>query len=315
MRIFAIFLAALLSYQLLAVAKLPSVTPQAVATLSVNQNRLVQAILAGESAIQIRKLAEGLDVNFAVTGFKYQESVVSGTPLSIAAGLGAEETVETLLDIDGIIVDALVITGEDTRVATWKNVVQIQTALGVAVDGSHLGVVKLLVEKGGADVNIDKALLPSHGQSVSVDEGHQLARNTQLIVATEAENLEMVDYLLTNGADPNATASYTNLAPINVSAVTGNIEIAEKLLEYGANVDNWATGVSIVSGRVVSGKGGINGTPLGVAAFLNDINMVELLLNFNADPNYNMFGWGPMDGAIIKENWEIVDKLIKAGGK
>ena len=326
MKVVTVILTILCGYQLLATSRVVGTKTtykvgRTVEFLSTGESRLVQAIIDGKSPIQIRKLTEGLlDVNFVVANFESekdgQEIVVSGTPLSIAAGLGAEETVEALLEIDSIEVDILVMTGNDPRTKGWQKLARIQTALGTAVDGSHLGVIKLLVEKGGADVTIGKMMIISPYEIDASVDRHQLSWTSQLIVATELEDSETVSYLLDNGANPNETTTYTNLAPINVTAVTGNIEIAKTLIEHGANVDNWAVGVEFTSdGRIISGGKGIHGTPLGVAAYKNDQDMVELLLASKADPNYEMFGWGPMDSAILKENWGIVDILSKAGGK
>ena len=299
---YTVVFAVLCGYQLLVVsrgviAKTAYKIGRAVESLSVGESRLVQAIIDGQSALQIRKLTIGLDINFAVANFEYikdgQESVISGTPLSIAADLGAEETVETLLEIDTIEVDTLVMTGNDPRTQGWQKLVRIQTALGAAVDGSHLGVVKLLVEKGGADPNIGKVLVMSPIEVDTSVTNHQLSWNSQLLIATELEDSEMVSYLLAKGASPNQAATYTGLTPLNVTAITGNIGIARTLLEHGAIVDNWAIGVSFnKSGKIVSGGKGIHGTALTIAAYKNDQDMVELLLSFNANPNYAILGWG-----------------------
>ena len=83
--------------------------------------------------------------------------------------------------------------------------------------------------------------------------------STALIFATLNNNIEMVEYLLHMGANPNQTASatvnrtvgdeevettITNWSPLMAGAQLGNIDVIDKLIQGGANLnatdsDNW----------------------------------------------------------------------------
>ena len=119
---------------------------------------------------------------------------------------------------------------------------QGDTALRFAAENNHLEIVQFLVEDIGIDINE----VNSSG-------------STALIFATLNNNIEMVEYLLHMGANPNQTASatvnrtvgdeevettITNWSPLMAGAQLGNIDVIDKLIQGGANLnatdsDNW----------------------------------------------------------------------------
>jgi len=113
--------------------------------------------------------------------------------------------------------------------------------------------------------------------------------------------VEGITSLIQRGADPNIVdRNQTPLTAAVDKSYPFDQRIVKVLLENGANV-NWAEGYR---------------TPLMLAVMHSDANMVQLLLNWGADPNLVTVGGGPNPplhwachlGAIDK-----IELLIKAG--
>lgn len=109
-------------------------------------------------------------------------------------------------------------------------------------------------------------------------------------------NLEMIELLLENGADPNVFSEEGDLASVDIVA-QGDIELAELLIESDADVNL---------------EDGYGQTPLISAVYSGDIEMVELLLNAGANPDYaNMEGATAVSIAEEENMKEIADLLKK----
>ena len=67
-------------------------------------------------------------------------------------------------------------------------------------------------------------------------------RSTPLIRAIKMDDMEMVQFLLENGADPNLMANNgeSSRAAIHVAAHRGNLEMVKKLAEFGADLNSRA---------------------------------------------------------------------------
>ena len=90
----------------------------------------------------------------------------------------------------------------------------------------------------------------------------------QITPAMNCRN-EVVQLLITEGADPNITDKDGN-SPLHYAALYGNINMAKVLIEGGSDpkiADKWGA------------------TPLHNAAMHGCQDMVELLLNAGSDPN------------------------------
>tara|TARA_R110002110_G_scaffold415856_1_gene658398 strand:- start:40914 stop:42617 length:1704 start_codon:yes stop_codon:yes gene_type:complete len=161
-----------------------------------------------------------------------------------------------------------------------------KSPLFMALENNQVEAVKLLV-KLGADVN----LVSSRGKSA-------------LSVACEANNLEMAVFLLKNNASANPVGAWskypTSHYPLSIAVKNNNFELAETLLEYGANID-----------------GGFI-TPLQQAAYNNNVLAADFLLSNGADINYCDLESGmQLSPAIVKavesNNIEMVQWLIDNG--
>ncbi len=96
------------------------------------------------------------------------------------------------------------------------------TLLGIAAHYGKVDVVKTLIQY-GANINaISHSKLPF------------IPKNTALHAGIAgAKSMEIIDYLLTNGADCNLVDSEGH-TPLHIAAFEGNIHIAKRLVEYGA---------------------------------------------------------------------------------
>ena len=106
-----------------------------------------------------------------------------------------------------------------------------------------------------------------------------------LIEVTKAGDLNTVSTLLAEGVNPNTVVN-TNTA-LTFAARDGQLEIAEVLIAYGADV-NWIDGEGV--------------TPLILAVFKNHVEVVKLLLENGADP-------------MIRDQWQrrAIDYALRRG--
>ena len=96
------------------------------------------------------------------------------------------------------------------------------TLLGIAAHYGQYEVVKSLI-KHGAEIN-----------ALSHSNLSFIPKNTALHAAIAGvKSKEVIEFLLTNGAEPNITDSEGN-TPLHIAAFEGNIAIAELLIKNGA---------------------------------------------------------------------------------
>jgi ankyrin repeat protein len=115
------------------------------------------------------------------------------------------------------------------------------------------------------------------------------------------EKLEGATYMMEKGMDPN-TMSWHHVTLLHDMAQKGNIQKAELLVKYGADVD-------AVEEEYQS-------TPIGMAARWGHIEMVDYLLSKGAAINKAGAEWStPLAWAEKKEHKEIAKILRKSGAK
>jgi ankyrin repeat protein len=90
-----------------------------------------------------------------------------------------------------------------------------------------------------------------------------------LFAAIRGNNPEAVEYLLTHGAQPDATGRFKQ-SPLQLAAYIGYVDIAKIILNHGAEVDK---------------KGNWGETALHWAAVKGNADTVSLLLEHGANPN------------------------------
>ncbi|MBY0548368.1 MAG: ankyrin repeat domain-containing protein [Candidatus Obscuribacterales bacterium] len=123
--------------------------------------------------------------------------------------------------------------------------------------------------------------LLAHGEKIdAVDKEYK----TPLHRACESGNLSMVKLLVENKADLNMKGTVVQWSPLHFAAWSGIPEVVEYLLTRGMDVNTQDVGL---------------GTPLHVAAGLNDVNMADVLLMHGANIEARKHEmWGITNGTI-----------------
>ncbi|EHK47861.1 putative ankyrin repeat protein [Trichoderma atroviride IMI 206040] len=191
------------------------------------------------------------------------------------------------------IVDILIDEGFDVNQVSYGG-----TPLHVVVDIGQLENMKILIQKGGSTLLIDKAN----------DEG-----NTPLHIAAEKDRAEAISFLLSAKADINKPGE-RNVTPLFMAAYAGSVTAVQELLTHEADPnisrdDGWAplhaaadnaeiTQLLVKSNANVNQQKSDLWTPLHLAAFWTATEVVEVLLQNGADPNIkDSDGKTPLDFA------------------
>jgi ankyrin repeat protein len=203
------------------------------------------------------------------------------TPLHLAAANGHKAMVELLLDHKAD-VQAM---SHDSEAPTalhratqqgFRSIVELLLAHKANVDARandtdptplHLAAAKgfrsiaeVLIQH-GADVNAGTTQLSNpHGPNFS---------GTSLHIAAQRGDIQMLDLLLANKANPNAPR-YGGATPLHVAALFSSAEVAKVLIRDGADVN---AGTSL------------GATPLAVAVQNRNLPVIQASLEAKADPN------------------------------
>ncbi|KAI1131123.1 ankyrin repeat-containing domain protein [Nemania abortiva] len=271
-------------------------------------------------------------------------SVVRGPALVIAASYNNVRMLELLLD-EGASIDGR--DGDDGCALDYAicnghvEAAEYLVSQGARLDfcGTHLntplhgaarsGIVKLarIIRRSGRtnDINAEGSL----GTPLTV-----------AICSWAVHRIEMVQFLLNEGADPNVQGGeYDN--PLGAAIFRGNVEIAKLLLEKGAKIDtvgnNYGTALIAAAqtnnkymielllekGAEINAEGGEYGTALGAAVYNvrtavpeRGVEIVELLLDAMADPNAQGGKYdNPLGTAAYKGDVEIAKFLLEKGAE
>jgi len=228
------------------------------------------------------------------------------------------------------------------------------TPLVYAVQGNDIEMVKHLLELGAdpaipgkfdnialhyavmmgsaemAELFISKSLILSDSQN-------KLGQ-TPLQMAAEAGNLEMIDFLISKGADPNHRDA-RGITPLHEAVINGHVEATKLLLDKGADVDLQTTDglensdtreasslhLAVIFGRVeilpvifeknvFTARRNKDGyTPVMIAIKENHTTMLDTLLSKGASVENDVDYVKPLDLALEKKDYELATKLIEHG--
>jgi len=149
-----------------------------------------------------------------------------------------------------------------------------------AMSGDVVKVRQLLAD--GADVNFANRL-----------------GVTALMVAAQWNRLEIVDFLLSKGADVQAEESSSRCNALMFACLSGNLEIVSRVLSHGAAVNS-----ATIDGR----------TALMTAAFCGNLELVKMLLRHGADINaMDRFGATALTQAAMAGHSDVASLIVTQG--
>ncbi|KAK0643170.1 ankyrin repeat-containing domain protein [Cercophora newfieldiana] len=158
--------------------------------------------------------------------------------------------------------------------AMATNRTNFRPAMMAAIQGCHLDVVRRLLQA-GVDINAEVSDVDTIRTDAIYFQGslHAYRPRTFLQAAVGVGNQELVDLLLSHGADVHAPAApYDGATALQLAAMQGLLGIARSLLDHGANCNEYAPKPQ---GR----------TALEGAAEHGRLDMVQLLLSRELETN------------------------------
>lgn len=208
-------------------------------------------------------------------------------PLHYAAENGHEDLVKLLIE-----------KGSQVDIKDQKG----YTPLNYALKGDYKTIVDLLIAKGAnaADLSVYLAAYMGDSDRIKKYIESRADLNTEdekgdtlLCYAAKSGNMQIVKLLVEAGADVNTGSKWP---PLYVAVDNNNTELAEYLIDKGAQVDpdnDWEW------------------TPLQEAPYAAGVEMVKLLLENGADINAGP--WTALYAAVDKDRKDIVEFLIQNG--
>jgi ankyrin repeat protein len=273
---------------------------------------LQRAAFHGDAAEVKRLLAAGADVK--------QANAYGVTPLALAAETGNTDIIRLLLAAGA---DVESPTGEGQSalmsVARTGNVDAArlllkhganvnaaerfggQTALMWAAARRHPQMVKLLAAKGAA-VNA-RAIVRNFERHITVEQRYKNMHTgglTPLLYAVRENCKACVDALLQHKVDIQLPDP-DGIAPLTLAMMNGNWDIAKRLLEAGADVNQWdiygqaPLHVAIENAHVSRRSGVANLGTDKTPNVTDGKELVRLLVEKGADPNQQMFFRAPKE--------------------
>ena len=191
------------------------------------------------------------------------------TPLMLAAAKGKKQAVDFLLS-----------KGADPSLRTLIG----RNLLHAAVEGGDVSIVETVLS---LDIPVTVNSIDEHG-------------HTPLMIAANSNNLETLEFLLRNGADPFLKDEKgRNVLHISVRHDDGCTDVIERLLSFGMDIDS----------RDDKGY-----TPLMDAVALANVQAVNYLLEKGADPTLTANnGWSLLHFACQGGNTTIIKKILSYG--
>ncbi|MDB4712941.1 ankyrin repeat domain-containing protein [bacterium] len=198
---------------------------------------------------------------------------------------------------------AVVLVGCGNSKDIWKaarkgniDAVQEHLASGEDVNGKDKnGLTPLHIAQSKEMVE----LLISNGADINAK---NIFGGSPLDSAARGSKKEIVELLISKGADVNAKDD-GGQTPLHTAAIGDKKEIAEILIAHGANVNQ------------IDDERTLAYTPLHFAVIGESSEVIKLLISKNVDINANSYNGTAFDVAVELKHEGIIDLLRKHGGK
>lgn len=152
-----------------------------------------------------------------------------------------------------------------------------------------------------ANGGIRKASIAAENESAATATPEELLSkwpNTCLLVSTWLGQMELVKLLLEKGAEVSFRDN-DGRTSLHLAACIGSEKIVQELLRFGADPSEWDFHRTCTS--------------LHCAAASGDVETVKILLEAGADVNAGIMGRSPLHYAVLSNNSNCVETLLKAG--
>ena len=177
------------------------------------------------------------------------------------------------------------------------------TCLYDAVELENKEIIELLILNGANPNILNVQDDEKRGRFIiSISHDEYKNGNTPLLVAISKNNIEIVEYLLSNNADPNIGFYQDCYTSLFKAIDNNNIQIVKLLLEYGADPNIFINESTSYRKKYL----------LAYAIDNNNIDLVNLLIEYGSKVNFDndLRNIGILN-AIDKKNSDIIDILIE----
>ncbi|MCZ9955246.1 ankyrin repeat domain-containing protein [Brachyspira hyodysenteriae] len=175
------------------------------------------------------------------------------------------------------------------------------SALHVAVKANNTAVLKELLSQKWIDMN---PVLPVDTILMDGDNKWYADGQTPLLLASYYGYADIVNMLLSYGADVLAKDSVDDAMAVHIASARGNANVVSVILDSSAAR---SAGIDIVNVGDNTGT-----TPLMWASMNNQVTVISALIKFKADVNFqDDDGWTALHFAAASDSYRAVEILLK----
>ncbi|TVL79901.1 ankyrin repeat domain-containing protein [Brachyspira hyodysenteriae] len=175
------------------------------------------------------------------------------------------------------------------------------SALHVAVKANNTAVLKELLSQKWIDMN---PVLPVDTILMDGDNKWYADGQTPLLLASYYGYADIVNMLLSYGADVLAKDSIDDAMAVHIASARGNANVVSVILDSSAAR---SAGIDIVNVGDNTGT-----TPLMWASMNNQVTVISALIKFKADVNFqDDDGWTALHFAAASDSYRAVEILLK----
>jgi ankyrin repeat protein len=168
----------------------------------------------------------------------------------------------------------------------------LDSSIAYAAKASDVGLVSTLLQK-GADIDHVSFSSDEHSRDYNIN---------ALYYAVSERNLEMIRFLINQGADPNVNMEGAR-SILQLATDLGDMEIIQVLIEAGADCNKTSSYYHPLN-------------PLQTAVNMGNFELAKYLMSVGADinwPSYKIKGATALQMAVKKQNVDMVDFLLGRG--